>query len=68
MGISAPLADWPYFEVSGSSERITKRVVWGAGTSAASLSHVPGSIQKKLAITIGEYRGILISLDAVVHI
>ena len=63
MDLPAPMADRPYFEFSSSSERTKKRVVWGAGTGPARLSHVV--YQKKLAI--GEYRGILINLDAVVH-
>ena len=39
MGLSAPVVDRPYFEFSNSSERSTKRVVWGAGIGPARLSH-----------------------------
>ena len=63
MGLSTPLADRPYFEFSSSSEQTTKRVVWGAGIGPARLSLV--RYTKKIAMC--EYRGILISFDAVVH-
>ena len=39
IGPSAPMADRPCFQFSSSSERTTKRVVWGAGVGPARLSH-----------------------------
>ena len=39
-GVSAPMADRPYFEFSSSSERATKLVVCGAGVGPAKSSHV----------------------------
>ena len=63
MGLSDPVADGSYFEFSSSPERTTKRVVWGAGIGPARLSHEV----YKTKLAKGEYRSILISLDAVVH-
>ena len=63
MGLSDPVADRSYFEFSSSPERTTKRVVWGAGIGPARLSHEV----YKTKLAKGEYRSILISLDAVVH-
>ena len=40
MGLSAPVADRPYFEFASSSEWTTKRVTWGAGIGPTRLSHV----------------------------
>ena len=59
---SAPVADRPYFEFGSSSERSTKRHM---GCKYRACLVISCSIQTMLAI--GEYRGILISLNAVVH-
>ena len=40
MGLSAAVADRPYFEFSTSSERFEKLVASGAGIGYARLSHV----------------------------
>ena len=40
MSLSAATADQPYLEFGSSSERTTKRVIWGAGIAPAWLSHV----------------------------
>ena len=64
MGLSASVADRPYVEFSSSSERATKRVVWGAGIEPARFAHVV--YEKKMAT--GTYSGILISSDAVVNL
>ena len=61
MSLSAPVADRQNFAFCSSSERTTKRVVGGAGLG-------PGYFMwHKNKFATGEYRGILISLDAVVH-
>ena len=62
MDLSAPMEDRPYLNSTVRPKRNTKRML-GACIGPARSSHVV--YQKKLAI--GEYRGILSSLDAVVH-
>ena len=63
IGLFASVADRSYFNLAVRPNEL-RNVIWGAGIGPARSCHVVH--KKKLAI--GEYRGILSGLDAVVHI